>query len=72
VRKGKGRRSTVRLIREFALRNVRQKAPRKAQDLFTYNLFYNGVNGLPAVGIVSFHRMEKKKKELNQQKISTQ
>jgi len=32
VRKGKGRRSTVRLIREFAQRNVRKKAPRKAQD----------------------------------------
>jgi len=32
VRKGKGRRSTVRLIREFELRNVRKKAPRKALD----------------------------------------
>ena len=32
MRKGKGRRSTVRLIREFAQRNVRKKAPRKAQD----------------------------------------
>jgi hypothetical protein len=32
VRKGKGRRSTARLISEFVQRNVRKKAPRKALD----------------------------------------
>ena len=32
VGKGKGRRSTVRLIREFEQRNARKEAPRKAQD----------------------------------------
>jgi len=32
LRKGKSRRSTARLIREFAQRNVRKRAPRKAQD----------------------------------------
>ncbi len=53
VRKGKGRRSTVRLMREFVQRDVRKK------HLARHKIF------------VSFHRMEKKKKELNLQKRCT-
>jgi len=63
VRKGKGRRSTVRLIREFAQRNVRKKAPRKALDLFTYKLFLIGVHEIASLSIVSFHRWKRKRKK---------